>query len=103
MVVVVGGGLANGEGRFSEKEVEKGVEEFLSGRPGFERHVSVGSGVVIELSRDECENDTDLLVRGSGNVEETFKGGDLSVAIGVLKKEDFLVSSFSSGVMQEAV
>lgn len=37
------------------------------------------------MSGDESEDDADLLVRGSSDVEETFKGGDLSVAIGVLQ------------------
>lgn len=85
MIVVIGSGFANGESGFGEKEIEKGVEKSLSGSPGFEGHVSVGSGVVVELGRDEGEDDSDLLVRGNGNVEETFESRDLGVTIGVLK------------------
>jgi len=47
LVVVVGGSLTNGESGFGEEEIEESVEEFLGGRPGFERHVSVGSRVVV--------------------------------------------------------
>jgi hypothetical protein len=86
LVIVIGGGLANGEGGFGKEGIEEGIEEFLGGRPGFERHVSVGRGVVIELSRDEGEDDSDLLVGGSGDAEETFESRDLSVAVGVLER-----------------
>jgi len=37
------------------------------------------------LSGDESKDDADLLVRGSSDVEKTFEGRDLSVAIGVLQ------------------
>lgn len=84
LIVVIGSGFANGESGLGEEEVEKGVEKSLGGSPGFEGHVSVGSGVVIELGRDEGEDDSDFLIRGNGDTEETFESRNLGVAIGVL-------------------
>lgn len=47
MIVVIGSSLTNGESGFGEEKIEESVEEFLGGRPRFERHVSVGSRVIV--------------------------------------------------------
>ena len=91
-IVVIGRFFSNGVLTFLREIGEEDVEVRASGGPGFDRHVRLRRGVVIEEGGDEGEENSDSLIRRSGDGEESLQNLGLLSSIGVLSSQRGSVS-----------
>lgn len=66
------------------ENLQKGRELLLSSLPVVQRHSAGATRAQVESSGNEGEEDSDLLVRGSGNLAELLHNLDLLGSVGVL-------------------
>lgn len=66
------------------ENLQKGRELLLSSLPVVQRHGAGATRAQVESSGNEGEEDSDLLVRGSGNLAELLHNLDLLRSVGVL-------------------
>lgn len=91
-IVVIGRFFSNSVLTFLCEIGQEDVEIRSSGGPGLDRHVSLRRGVVVEKGGDEGEENSNSLVRRSGDGEESFENLGLLSSIGVLVAHDESVS-----------